>query len=247
MRPPLRPDADVVAAFRELTRDCADPMLLFGVTPELADLSPNLTALDRSQAMLDFVWPGDTPQRRARLGNWLKLGLPPASFASVIGDGGFNMPWPGPATKMLREAAHVLMPGGRVVARVFASPEDGESLEAVRAAVQAGEVGSVHALKWRIAMAIAHERREVNVFVREIRDQFERWFPDRDALAAAQGWPREEIDTIDMYAGSDARYSFATRRQFLEIVPEEFASARFVEAGSYELAERCPLLVLERA
>jgi hypothetical protein len=148
---------------------------------------------------------------------------------------------------MLREAAHVLMPGGRLVARVFASPEAGESLGVVRAAVDSGEVGSVHALKWRIAMAIAHERGETNVFVREIRDQFERWFPDRAALAAALGWPREEIDTIDMYAGSDARYSFATRRQFLEIVPSEFTSARFVEAGSYELAERCPLLVLDRA
>jgi hypothetical protein len=30
-------------------------------------------------------------------------------------------------------------------------------------------------------------------------------------------------------------------------VPDEFASARFVEAGRYELAERCPLFVLERA
>jgi hypothetical protein len=50
-----------------------------------------------------------------------------------------------------------------------------------------------------------------------------------------------------MYAGSDANYSFASRRQFLEIVPAEFTNARFVDVGSYELAERCPLLVLERA
>jgi SAM-dependent methyltransferase len=247
MRPPLRPDADVVAAFRALTRDCADPMLLLGVTPELADLSPNLTALDRTQAMIDAVWPGDTPNRRARVGNWLKLGLPAASFASVIGDGALTVPWPGPATKLLREAANVLMPGGRFVCRVFASPEKPEPLEALHAAIGAGQVGSVHALKWRIAMAIARGRGEANVAVREIREQFMRWFPERDALAAERGWPREEIDTIDAYAGSDANYSFATRAQFLEIVPSEFVNPRFVEAGAYELAERCPLLVLERA
>lgn len=246
MRPPLRPDAAVVEAIRALVHDCADPMLLLGVTPELADLSPNLTAIDRTQAMLDFVWPGDTPQRRAHVGNWLKLGLPAASFASVIGDGALTVPYPGPATKLLREAANVLIPGGRFVCRVFSSPEAGETLAAVRDAVSSREVRSVHALKWRIGMALGHERAAPNVPVREIREQFERWFPDRAALAAETGWPRDEIDTIDMYAGSDANYSFATRRQFLEIVPPEFARARFVDVGDYELAERCPLFVLER-
>jgi SAM-dependent methyltransferase len=247
MRPPLRPDADVVAAFRSLTRDCAEPMLLLGVTPELVDLSPNLTAIDRTQAMLDFVWPGDTPQRRALVGNWLKLRLPSASFASVIGDGALTFPYPGLATKVLREAANVLIPGGRFVCRLFSSPDEGETLEAVRGAVERGEVGNVHALKWRIAMAIGHERGGPNVPVSEIRDTFQRWFPDRAALEAQTGWPRDEIDTIDNYAGSIAIYGFATRRQFLDIVPAEFANARFVDVGSYELAERCPLLVLDRA
>lgn len=248
MRPPLRPDADVVAAFRSLTSDCADPMLLLGVTPELADLSPNLLAIDRTQEMIDSVWPGDTQQRRALVGNWLKLRLPSASFASVICDGGATaFPYPGLPTKVLREVANVLIPGGRFVCRVFSSPEQGETLATVRAACERGEVGGVHALKWRIAMAIVHERGNPNVPVTEIRDTFEGWFPDRAALAAETGWPREEIDTIDSYAGSNATYGFPTRSQLLAIVPPELANARFVEAGAYELAERCPLFVMERA
>ena len=247
MRPPLRPDADVVAAFRELLRDHDDPMLLLGVTPEFADLSPNLTAIDRTQPMLDFVWPGDTPRRRARVGNWLKLALPSASFASVISDGALTFPYPGLTTKVLREAANVLIRGGRFVCRVYSSPEMGETLEAVRAAFMRGEVGSIHALKWRVGMALGHERGGPNVPVSEIRDTIERWFPDRAALSADSGWPRDEIDTIDSYAGSNAVYGFATRSQFLAIVPPEFTNARFVEAGCYELAERCPLLVMERA
>ena len=247
MRPPLRPDADVVEAFRELTRDCAEPMLLLGVTPELADLSNNLTAIDRTQDMIDAVWPGDTRQRRAMVGNWLKLRLPCASFASVVCDGGaLAFPYPGLPTKLMREVANVLIPGGRFVTRVYSAPDVGETLEAVAAACERSEVGSVHALKWRIAMAIAHERGGPNVPVVDIRDTFERWFPDRAALVAKTGWPRDEVDTIDSYAGSNATYGFATRGQILEIVPPEFANARFVEAGSYELAERCPLLVLER-
>jgi SAM-dependent methyltransferase len=123
MRPPLRPDADVVAAFRSLTSDVAEPMLLLGVTPELADLSPNLTAIDRTQAMIDAVWPGDTPQRRARVGNWLKLRLPSASFASVVCDGGaLAFPYPGLPTKVMREVANVLIPGGRFVTACSARP-----------------------------------------------------------------------------------------------------------------------------
>ncbi len=247
MRPPLRPNSDVVEAYRALTRGCAEPMLLLGVTPELADLSAKLSAVDRTQAMLDCVWPGDTPQRRALLGDWLNLRMPAASFASVICDGGaLALPYPGLATKLLREVANVLIPGGRFVSRAFCSPDEGETLAAVRSAFERGELANFHALKWRVAMAIGFERGGPNVPVSEIRDTVEQWFPDRAALAAETGWPRDEIDTIDSYAGSAVIYGFAMRRQILDIVPEEFCNARFVDAGSYPLAERCPLLVLDR-
>lgn len=245
--PPLRPDADVVAAFRELSAEHEAPMLLLGITPELAELSSDLTAVDSSQPMIDHVWPGDTPKRRARLGRWLKLELPPASFASVIGDGCLALPYPGASARLLREVATLLQPGGRFVSRVFASPDRPEKLADVRTALARGEIGNVHALKWRIAMALQRELAASAVTVRAIRAEFLACVPDRTALAARTGWPRAEIDTIDVYASSNASYSFPTRAELLAIVPPELTRARFVEAGAYPLAERCPLFVLERA
>ena len=35
------------------------PVLLLGVTPELAAIAPNLLAVDRSEMMIAKVWPGD--------------------------------------------------------------------------------------------------------------------------------------------------------------------------------------------
>jgi hypothetical protein len=71
-------------------------------------------------------------------------------------------------------------------------------------------------------------------------------FPDRDALSAATGWSREDIDTIDVYANSPDVYSFPTFAQLRETIPDVFGNVRLQACGLYPLAERCPLLVLER-
>ena len=80
----------------------------------------------------------------------------------------------------------------------------------------------------------------------EFDDAFETEFPDRDRLAAAGGWDRAEVDTIDVYKSSSQVYSFPTRQQCLSIVPAAFSNVRLVAVGTYELAERYPFLVMER-
>jgi hypothetical protein len=81
--------------------------------------------------------------------------------------------------------------------------------------------------------------------VRTIRDRFDNLFPDREALAAQTGWSIASINTIDVYAGSDTSYSFATLAVLVEEAIGWFSDVRVVPSGSYPLAERCPLLVLE--
>ncbi len=246
LAPPLRPDREVVAAFRQALGPRAGKVLLLGVTPELADIGDDVTAVDRSQPMIDYIWPGDTPRRRARCGDWLSIGFADGAFDGVVGDGVLNFPRYADGTRALFAAIRrVLRPGGCFVCRLFASPEETEPLERIRDDAYRGAIGNFHALKWRVAMAAVRASGEPNIPVRSIRDTFMRLFPDRDELSRATGWTRADIDTIDVYDGSAEVYAFPTRRQFLEAARGIFAPGRLVEAGAYPLAERCPLLVLE--
>src|SRR3954465_4936031 len=96
IKPPLRPcTADLAQVRAVIARHYQDgsrgDALLFGVTPELALLSfpsgVKLRAFDQSQPMIAAVWPGDTGERSARLGNWFSLDVPDASIALALADG----------------------------------------------------------------------------------------------------------------------------------------------------------------
>ena len=95
-------------------------------------------------------------------------------------------------------------------------------------------------------MALVAERGDPNIAVRIVHDAFEASFADRNQLAEITGWRCDEIDTINVYRSSPEVYSFPTRQQCLSAIPGAFTNVRLIPAGTYELAERCPLLVMER-
>jgi len=139
----------------------------------------------------------------------------------------------------------VLRPGGRAVFRVYAAPRRCESIAHVRDDLMASAIGNFNAFKWRLAMALVVRDKNPNICVRTIYDSFVTDFPGREVIARATGWDSADIDTIDLYRDSTEVYSFPTTEQFESIVPAGFADVRFVESGSYELAERCPLLSID--
>jgi hypothetical protein len=246
--PPLRPDADVVAAMAHLLADHRGPTALLGVTQELADIADDVTAVDHDPGVVANVWPGDTADRRAVVEDWRRLSGLGRRFVAAVGDGSINsMDHPG-GQQALHEQLERCFPagGGRLVVRVFATPERPESLDDVRREALAGRIATFHACKWRIAMAVVAAQGDPDVGVEAIVDAFDDLFADRGALAEATGWAPEAIATIDVYRGSAEVYSFPTERPVLAAVPAGW-SARFVAAGSYELAERCPLLVADWA
>lgn len=221
-------------------------ILLLSVNPSLSAIGADLTAVERNAAVVRHRWPGNTPDRRAVIGDWLDLPFSDNSFAACVGDGSMNVFKYGDLGLLYRSVARMLRPGGRFVCRIFLTPDPGETISEVVVALWRGEVRSFLYFKFRLAMAIAAERAEPDVAVKSIRDAFTANFPDRDRVAAAIGLDRGEIDKIDLYGSSAAIYSFPTRQQALSAVPGDFSNARLVPAGTYELAERCPLLVMER-
>ena len=87
LTPPLRPHPDVVAAVKEQIKDRHGRTLLLGVTPELADVAPDLVAVDRNLSMVANVWPGNTSSRCAVVGDSRNSNFAPAVFSLCIGDG----------------------------------------------------------------------------------------------------------------------------------------------------------------
>lgn len=245
--PPLRPNHEVVNALRSAIAGHDENVLLLGVTPELADAGRHVTALDSSEMMIATVWPGDSARRQAFKGDWLAMPFADGKFSGAIGDGSLSpMSWPDGQRRIFAELARVLRPGGRLVIRLFKQPDRGEPLAGVVASAWAGEIRNFHAFKWRLAMALVAASSTPNLTVQAILAAFEREFPDRRKLAAATGWPMAQIDTIDVYRGSAEVYSFMTLEQIRQTMPPAFTNPRLLDAGSYELAERCPLLITER-
>lgn len=241
LTPPLRANGEVVAAVGRVIEGRAN-VLLLGVTPELAPLAN--VAVDKSEMMIATIWPGDTAERRAVLGDWLTMPLD-AQVSAVIGDGSLNVLRYADYLVLFEQLQRVMRPGARLAVRVYATPAKVETLTALRDAAMTGRGGGFHAFKWRIAMALAAEQRSPDVPVALIKRAFDQCFPDRAALSAASGWNVETIGEIDAYECAGTIYSFPREDAFLAALPPAFKGARFQAAGSYELAERCPILIAD--
>ena len=254
--PPLRPSPEDVAFAESVARAWQDAhpasrlrALLLGVTPELAMMrwprETELLAIDQSDAMISAIWPRDgaPPGSTAGTGDWRQLDCPDASVDVVVGDGSLTViGYPGDYRSVLAELHRVLRPDGRLVVRAFASPEAREEVSDVADALWSGGIAGVHALKWRLAMAVQPAERMIAV--RDVWRAFCAICPDPSRLVDRLGWRREIVATIETYRDSSAVYSFPTLGEVRSLL-----AAHFVELAchvpSYELGDRCPTLVLE--
>lgn len=246
LKPPLRPDASVVDRVRELVGAGAAPVLLLGVTPELAAAFPTLEAVDKSPEMIAALWPGDAPGRRASCGDWLDLAGAPR-FQGVVGDGSPNaLTSLEEVGRLLEIAASLLLPGGVFACRLYERPAVPFGVDDLLATTNRRGALNFHAFKWQLALHLAEVSSPV-VPVARIGERFDALFPDRDALARRTGWSRAEIDTIDVYTGSDLAYVFPNRVEFTRLLPVGIEAAQFQPCGIYDLAACCPMLTFRKA
>jgi hypothetical protein len=245
LKPPLRPDDQIVTAYRHAIEGHDGNVLLLGVTAELANMGDSLVAVDQSRKMIANAWPGDTERRKAVHGNWLDMPLHERAFTAAIGDGVLAGISTAQFATLFSELAKVLLPHARFAVRLYETPEPGETVAQVCEQTLSGQIEGFHAFKWRLAMALASENHDAAVPVSEVHQAFQHAFPDREALSAATGWSLDEIAEIDAYDGKPIVYQFHTRRGLLAHLPTQFANPRFLPSGTYELSERCPIFVAD--
>lgn len=244
--PPLRPDAQIIAKVKELTGPVAGPVLLLGVTPELAKAFEHVLGVDKNKAMIDNVWPGDSATRRALHADWLDLAEPRGHFAAAVGDGSLNsIASLRDIKQVLERVADLLAPGGRFACRLYERPAQAFTKDHLLELGAAPAKLNFHAFKWKLAMHLSEEA-GASMPVVLIRERFNEYFPDRDRLARDTGWPRDLIDMIDIYRGSPSLYAFPSRQEFESVLPAGISHVRFEPSGRYDLAECCPMLAFSK-
>lgn len=246
LAPPLRPHPDVVAAVKRQIKDRQGLTLLLGVTPELADIAPDIVAVDRNFSMIANVWPGNTLTRRAIVGDWRNSNFASNVFSVCVGDGSLcGLEYPTEIATLFHELKRILRKDGRIVCRLYLSPDTSETISTLKESALYGTIGNFHAFKMRLAMALAAQQPVPQIRVENILDTFNALFKNRDDLVRITGWSREQIDTIDFYRGSNVIFNLPTADQLLSVVSKVCPRMRLVPSGRYEMSERCPLLVVE--
>ncbi|MBI3223126.1 MAG: class I SAM-dependent methyltransferase [Nitrosomonadales bacterium] len=223
--------------------------LLLGVTPEIAThewgVPVDLTAVDISRAMIASAWPGDTATRRALCADWMDIPVAQHAFDMLLADGVFTLlDYPAGYAILARTVQRCLRHDGLFVLRAFCRPDTPETLPAVFDDLWHRRIGSFHALKWRLSMALQGDDIHRGIAVADIWQTFEANVPDRQHLAQATGWPIDVIATIDAYRDSAAIYTYPRVDELVEAVAPHLACTGR-ETGSYELAGRCPLLCFQ--
>jgi SAM-dependent methyltransferase len=233
------------AAGRRRTRFRA---LLLGVTPALAGMrwpeAASLLAIDNSLAMARGVWPGNVPGRSwAICGNWLALPRRNSSCDLVAGDGSMNcVRYPAGLRALAEEIRRVLREGGLFVVRAHARPETQEHPEAVFEEARRAVIPTFHQFKFRLLMALQRSAPEgISV------DQVYRYWTALRASgwrpASRPGWEQADIDTIELYRDKRNIHTYPTLAEFRAVLHEYFTEVS-VRVPSYDLGERCPILVL---
>ena len=251
--PPLRPSPFDTGVLRQVASGlpAAPRVVVLGLTPETIGLSwpanTVLLALDHSTAMVGSLWPiaGAPAQSGVALAEWLKMPLANAAADIVCADGCHTqLAYPRGYTMLSKEVYRVLKPAGRHVTRVFIRPDAPETMEAITEAMARGAIGSVHALKLRLLAAV-HGHSGIGSCLGDAWEAWRRLPALPQGMAGKCGWTAEEVVGIEGYAGLATRYYLPTLDELRAIHGADFTEieCRF---GDYELAERCPTLVLER-
>jgi len=251
---PLRPgdqDIEFFRAFCQPTIAAIDrpSALIMGVTPELYHLlSPlcDTQAIDRNEAMINLVWPGERSDVYHK--EWLRLSEIDQQFDIIVIDGGLHLVgFPSEQEQLLTHIAARLKPGGRLIARLFCQPLDRESVESVLDALARREIPSVNHLKVRLVSAI-QQTSESGARLHDVWATIQECVSVISRLEGSPGWSRDEIEALGFYRGQEARYSFVSVEQVLTMLNRLGNPLRHegTRVPDYPMGDQFPVICLSR-
>ncbi len=252
MGAPIRPGAEDLRVITERLQDpalqkAALRVVVLGATPEYHALPwPDdvvLTAADKSQLMLDAIWPGgDT-----LCADWTALPLADASVDFLLCDGGLCLqPWPQGQHALVTALARVLKPGGLLILRSFVQPAVPESIDTVLADLRAGRLADRNLARLRVWMAM---QRSVAEGVSNVAS----WkllgsaAPDVETLAKLMNTDADYLRVV-LAKSDDRSFHFADEREISGMFCTEPGGFRLeeVRVPAYPYGACCPTHVLRR-
>jgi SAM-dependent methyltransferase len=252
---PLRPHPDDTAIVEATARSLAQgrdglSVVVLGVTEETVGChwpaGTRLRAFDASPETIRTLWRPDLAPAgaTAERADWAALPVATGDADLVTADGCLNIiAWPGEVRQVLAEVRRMLRPGGRFLVRSTLRPPQPEALETILEDLEAGRIAGAYALKVRIGTTL-HDDGIGGFSMHDMWKMWLRLFPDQETVPARFGWPVGAFTFGTDYADQDIRLVYPTFDELLATVEPWFRLAS-VEHGRYELADRCPTLLLE--
>ena len=253
--PPLSPSLEdlrvidlAVAAWFERNKRLAR-VLILGVTPQFLRLNwpkrTKITAIDRSEVMIERVWPGK--RKDAILGEWRSMNLANHSIDIVLCDGGFLfLDYPTGQKSVIDQLARVIAIDGIFIGRLYLPPKRKEKTDKVLADFRSGKIKNVAMLKMRLAMSLQRTCKE-GVVLQDIWNTLNHYCPDFRQIARKLDWKTETLATLEHYRNSKERFYFPKLSQVERLfqTPRAFRVLDRVQP-SYLMGEQYPTIILQR-
>jgi len=256
--PPLRPNIEDTTILEDSlgvwSSDGYAPVdgyaqaVLLGVTPEIATMNfptpTNLLAIDKSEAMIQYVWPGDIPnQRTAVHGDWFNYYIVNRSKDIVLADGSLVFFNPEGVSRLVTRVSLALDNNGIFLTRCFVMPERRETVTTILHDVHDGYSDgyhiNFHEFKFRVAMALQRS-------FEEGVSQDDVWKAVQMILKASphNGFSPADVATIDVYRGKTAKHHFPTVSELTAILNTRFSAVTVVKP-TYQFGECCQTFIAQ--
>jgi SAM-dependent methyltransferase len=261
MGSPARPDHSDIACMRTMFRQRIAgwpasrriKVLVLGVTPEIVGMDwpagTVVTAVDRSEGMIEAFWLGDVPgQRRLVRADWMALPFEPDTFHFVFGDNVFNaMDYPQGYRDLADAVAKVTRPEGLLIVRVLCQAQPKEDCDEIVKRFRAGELTDYQPFRFRMMTASQASVEEGLYTSKEAIDRT----MEEHGLCMAEVY--EKTGHQPLRPPPSATSAPMSPYKVTYPIPDEFCAAiahRFAVVdtrhGDHTLAHRTPVFALER-